>query len=470
MVKAVIIGTGAHAQGLSNLFTLNNTEGSGNSLVVTKKQGIKVGDSFHDTDVSLADFDDALATAEIVILAIPAKALKFFVADNYNVLKSKILVDATNSSCASGDDLNTLLSVTDVRFVKAFNDIGAVDALTRMAGGKKKIPTALCSPCTEAIETVKSFGETSLGLDVKIVPYGKYSELAKKQDSLGDEWILSTAIMLVMFALCMTYNIVRHPVIKGYPWRQFPLFVMNKGISWNALYGFAVSQIPGILARMYDAYYRDTLRAKPNWLLKFLKIRKHLGLISLWFLSVHMWMSMLMFSIAYYSRFFHDKSDPMSRMSANGESSFMFGSIGASLYIILGICSLPSIAEQMTNKQWQFVYGPVAWSALACGTAHVMCQGVGVTWNNKEGWAGGLPPITLVSTCFPLFVLFMKLVQVIFVIVMDITHKGAYAKKYGDMKRESPSLDKGTDSEPSYEKGIDPELVTEGSKLNSLIA
>jgi len=178
-----------------------------------------------------------------------------------------------------------------------------------------------------------------------------------------------------------------------------------------------------MFARMHDAWHRNSLKDKPKWLVDFLAIRKHLGLISLWFLTVHIFMSCLMFSIAYYSRFFYDRTDPFSRMSANGESSFMFGSFGAALYIILGICSLPCVAEQMTNKQWQFVYGPVAWTALAFGTAHVMCQGIKVTWDKKENWPDGLPPITLLSTAFPLFVMFLKVVQVIFVIVMDLLYR-----------------------------------------------
>jgi hypothetical protein len=103
-------------------------------------------------------------------------------------------------------------------------------------------------------------------------------------------------------------------IVKGYPWYSFPLFVMNKTISWTALYGFAITQIPGVLAHTFDAIHRDSLRDKPQWLLSFLEMRKHLGLISLWFLSVHIFMSSLMFSSAYYGRFFVDPKDPLSRM------------------------------------------------------------------------------------------------------------------------------------------------------------
>ena len=57
----LIIGTGDHAHGLAHLFSINNwTSSSGNFLEVTKKNGPgKGGDYLHDTDVVIADFDDA---------------------------------------------------------------------------------------------------------------------------------------------------------------------------------------------------------------------------------------------------------------------------------------------------------------------------------------------------------------------------------------------------------------------------
>ena len=216
---------------------------------------------------------------------------------------------------------------------------------------------------------------------------------------------------------------------KAYPIEQLPLFVMNKSVSWAALWGFTIAMVPGILARMHRAWYRDSLLDKPTWLKNFLVCRKHLGLVSLWFLGVHMVMSTLMFSIAYYDRFFKDPEDPMSRMSANGESSFMFSSIAFNLYVLMGVCSLPCVAQAMTSKQWSFVYGPVAWTALVFGTCHVMCQGIGVTWQ-RAPWpnSGYLPPITLIACLLPWLVMALKVFQVIFVWILDSSAKKKVAQ------------------------------------------
>ena len=206
---------------------------------------------------------------------------------------------------------------------------------------------------------------------------------------------------------------------------------MNKAISWTALSGFAIAQVPGVLARMSNAIYQDSLRSKP--IRSFLAMRKQLGLISLWFLSVHIFMSCLMFGPNYYGRFYVDPSDPLSRMTANGESSFMYGAFAAALYGILGICSLPSLAdEQMTIAQWQLVYGPVAWAALAFGTVHVICQGAGVAWDKKENWAWGMPPITLMSTVLPMAVCFLKFVQMVLVRVVEARRRRSENDDGGD--------------------------------------
>ena len=122
--------------------------------------------------------------------------------------------------------------------------------------------------------------------------------------------------------------------------------------------------------------------------------------------------SLLIFNPAYYSKFFASPKDVPSKLNAVGESSFFFAVLGSGLYAIMGICSMPSVGSQMTSKQWQVVYGPIAWIALAFGTIHVMIMGV-KGWDDQEKWPGGLPPITMTSVLIPLLVMWLKLVQVL---------------------------------------------------------
>jgi len=208
MVRAVILGTGDESHALCHLFKNYNTASSGNYLEVTKPSIQKGGKTLHETGVLISELHDSLARANIVILAIPAKALRTFVSDHLQILKDKILVDVSNS-WTRGEDLNSILSMTDVRFVKAFNDLGAVDLLLDKPTSKDKIQTKVCSKYSDAADAVKGFAEESLGLDVKLIPYERYSDIAQHQQSLGENWIKAAILIVVVFAIAELYAILR---------------------------------------------------------------------------------------------------------------------------------------------------------------------------------------------------------------------------------------------------------------------
>ena len=169
------------AHGLAHLYA-NNNKSKTNKLEVTKPCLVK-GGTFHDTGVPLANFAESIAHADIVILAIPASALKMFVADHFPVLRNKILVDITNST-VRGEDLSSLCGLTDVAWVKAFNDIGAVDILLYKPYAKNKVATTMCSPHPKAQGIVWKFAEDSLGMSVKNVSSECCHEVAMHQNSL----------------------------------------------------------------------------------------------------------------------------------------------------------------------------------------------------------------------------------------------------------------------------------------------
>lgn len=385
------------------------------------------GTSFHDTGVPLVSMDEGLHRADIVILAIPSAALQSFV-ENHSTLTGKIVVDVTNSS--RGDGLASIPNASNLNWVKAFNDIGAADLLLNKASRKTRIATNMCGPQADALSKVKSFAEVSLGMDVKEVPFECLKAMADDQNSLGDDWISAAQVILAVFAVAEIYSILRYNVFEGVSWWQLPMPVTNKAFCWTALTGFALTQVPGTLARLMNAMQSNNVFDKPRWLRRFLSFRKQLGLLSLYFLCLHIAMSMMMFNPTYYGKLFSADGTILSTM---GAFSFFFGITATSFYVILGICSLPSVGQNMSSKSWQFVYGPVAWSALAMGTAHVMIMGV-PGWLTPAKWAGGMPPITMMSTILPIFVIFVKLVQVV------ISNTGL-CRKTAPVEREAPLVE-----------------------------
>ena len=57
-------------------------------------------------------------------------------------------------------------------------------------------------------------------------------------------------------------------------------------------------------------------------------------------------------------------------MDIVGEVSMMFAICSFALYIIVALSSMPSINEAMNKAQWDFVFGPVCWTALAFAHFH----------------------------------------------------------------------------------------------------
>ena len=356
MVNAVIFGAGDMAYGLCRLFKNHNYNVDENRLAVTKpafsKQYLKHHQTFHDTGVPLVHMEDAMFTADIVILAIPSHALKPFLNTHFIGLKNKILVDVTNSS-VPGEDLQSMLGLTNARWVKAFNDNGAVDILLDKPYAKKSLVTTMCGKDLEAVRIVKDFAEEALGFHVKIVPHARYQDIAMNQDSLGEDWVHAAYLTIFIFILCEIYALVRYNVWKGYEWFHLPVQVTNKAMCWTALTSFALSMVSGIMAQFHDIVHANKMTTKPKWIVWGFKIRKQLGLIGLWFLGIHIVMSLLIFNQKYYGKFFIDPDANSSKLNKIGEFSFFFGIIGAGLYFILGICSLPSVGSQMTSKSWQ---------------------------------------------------------------------------------------------------------------------
>jgi Ferric reductase like transmembrane component len=198
-------------------------------------------------------------------------------------------------------------------------------------------------------------------------------------------------------------------------------------------------------------YYRDTLRTKPRWLRVCLAVRKHVGVLSLWFMVVHIIGSVMFFNEAYLPKFFADPKAYSSKMNWMGEVSFSSAVWATGFYLIMGVCSLPSVAPAMTSRQFKFVFGPLAWIALLVVTlGHVVPQGC-QSWDDRSKWYGNYPQITLTSTILPMFVIFFKIVQVLlwYVISACSKKKYSYSSDASIPLKESLSDSKSSDIEAS---------------------
>jgi len=76
-----------------------------------------------DTNAVVASVDDALAGAEVIVLALPGAAVPDLVAQHGTVLERRLVIDATNQMGAPVANCRTALPAS-VRYVRAFNTLG----------------------------------------------------------------------------------------------------------------------------------------------------------------------------------------------------------------------------------------------------------------------------------------------------------------------------------------------------------
>lgn len=409
------------AHGLAHMFSCNSSYSSYN-LIVTSPSITETlnGSTFHNTNVTLRSFDESLASADILILAIPGSAMKNFFRDNLEKINGDVVIVDVSNSMGKGENAFDAYThaYMDVKgaedkveknmskhIVKAFYDCGAVYLLAQKSTCKTPVSTNICGTDFESISIVADLAKT-MGFSTRIVPLSSYVKQAEHQNSLGNEWVRATLVMGVIFVLTEIYCIIRYHHIKGYPGHRYPLNVNQKAIGWTASAGFALSLMAGTIARIMHSLFGKGKTLSPT-LIRYLEIRKHLGILSLFFTSWHALMSMLLLNASYFSDFFLDKSAP-SKMSWRGELSLFFATTGFMLLTTTGICSLPSVSREMTKKQWAFVFGPLVWLGFLCAMAHIWVIGM-------DGWKGttGMPGVTLMSSLIPFVAIALKLIQIV---------------------------------------------------------
>jgi hypothetical protein len=423
------------------MFKCNTIKDSHYKLFATEPQPGVFTRGFLLDAVPIIPLKEALATAEMLLLCIPAFAIKQFLHDHRDdVLRaSTIVVDCTNAT-RKGEDLYAAvqeLHLTSLLWVKAFNDNGAIVFLQQNPSSKHRLDAKVCGPNMDAVQKVASFAE-ELGLLPKIVPMDQYMAIRGDQSSVGKGWRHATWFITILFILIMIYTIVQYEQRPGFQWEELPTRVFGKITAWTATWGLAFSLLPGVLARIIKQIRGPQAKLSAP-LLWGLNIRKEVGLIALYFLYLHACIMLLIFGPSYYGHLY-DKED--GKLKKWTEWSLFMAVVSTSFFSIVGIISFPSVGTAMNKAQFGWVFGPVVYGGLATGLAHIMFLGV-ESWSEQDNpysWAGNMPPITLMASLLPLLVLFLKFIQVIIDVVFQF-HWCFMAARQGssDKSSEPPS-------------------------------
>ncbi len=112
------------------------------------------------------------------------------------------------------------------------------------------------------------------------------NQLDDKKNSAG-------SIILITVLLSLGYAILRYHIVGPVPWKDFPFFILNKGISLAAFvlltfnFGFGPLNNLGV-------------RVPEGWL----NARKALGMSGFLLVLIHALMSFMLFNSSVYAKFF----------------------------------------------------------------------------------------------------------------------------------------------------------------------
>lgn len=198
--------------------------------------------------------------------------------------------------------------------------------------------------------------------------------------------------MLVVFA----YAVIRYNVIKGVPWVELPLYISNKAISLSAVMFIALSYALGSLARFW-----------PKTFVPALNMRKFFGLLGFGLAALHGLISLLIFTPAYYPKFFLETG----KLNLVGELSMLFGVLAFFVFALVAISSIPAVAKSMEPERW-LAMQRIGYFGLVLVFFHVFSMGL-EGWLKPSGWPGGLLPISLVAASVIALALLVKIAAIV---------------------------------------------------------
>ena len=191
-------------------------------------------------------------------------------------------------------------------------------------------------------------------------------------------WIISLTCIL-----SIGYAILRYHILGPVPWKDFPFFILNKGIALSAYILLAINFTLGPLNNL-------GLRLSERWL----NSRKALGMTGFLLVLAHVLIALMLFSKEVYGKFFFADGT----LTLNAGLSMLSGVIA---FIILWLIHISF--QTFLKEDHRFIRLITSRSflltAFLFGASHLFFMGY-KGWLDPSGWNGGLPPISLVAFLF----------------------------------------------------------------------
>ena len=187
-------------------------------------------------------------------------------------------------------------------------------------------------------------------------------------------------IILIITIVSTAYAILRYNIVGDVPWKDLPLFIINKAISLAALIlltlNFSLGPLKNRVVKIPDSL---------------LNARKSIGIVGFLYAFIHILMSITILNPHYYHVFFMEDGT----LSVRGGLSLLGGILS---FIFLWVYNVSfkqnfrggkQIAAIITSRKF------LMYAMLFTGI-HLFFMGYS-GWTILYKWQGGLPPISLIS-------------------------------------------------------------------------
>ncbi len=191
------------------------------------------------------------------------------------------------------------------------------------------------------------------------------------------------AIIFITLLLAIGYSVLRYHIVGPVPWKDFPMFILNKGL---CLAGFILLTFNFTLGPLNSL----GVPISHGWL----ESRKALGMTGFLLVLIHALMSFMLFSPASYGKFFAEYGS----LTLLAGLAMLFGVLAFVFLWGYNLSFQTFLREDMAFIRF-ITSRKVLLFALVLGGLHLFFMGY-EGWLKPAGWHGGLPPISLVAFSF----------------------------------------------------------------------
>ena len=190
-------------------------------------------------------------------------------------------------------------------------------------------------------------------------------------------------IILVTLILAIGYSVLRYHIAGPVPWKDFPFFILNKGLCLAAFILLTFNFSLGPLNSL-------GIRVSAGWL----NARKAMGMTGFVLILIHAFMSFMLFTPANYGKFFVENGT----LTLLAGLSMLFGLLGFVGLWVYNLSFQTFLREDQAFIRFITSRRTMLF-ALVLGGLHLFFMGY-EGWLSPADWHGSLPPISLVAFSF----------------------------------------------------------------------